>query len=274
MYDAVSWPLALSADGRIVAYQARQGQDQYCVVGSRKSRSYQAVGLPVLSADGSVVAFAASDGDGWRVVRNGRKGPRFDWVGNVVLHPSGSRLAYTAEHREAGTLQAFVVVDGVPGPSFDRVTPPTLSGDGKAVSYGAMKQGAWSLVMAHQELPVDGEVSRVLLNADGGRLAYVVEEGSRRRLVGPAGSGPVFDWIGEAVFLNDGRVAYLAAHGCRKVLAVDHQQIPLGEGEVSGLEPSPDGTHVGFALRSGQSLSWKVIRVPRPGGQVAKEDRP
>jgi hypothetical protein len=271
-FDSVSWPLALSADGRVVAYQAREGQDQFCVVGARKSRAYESVGLPVLSADGSVVAFAACDNDGWHVIRNGRKGPRFDWVGNLALHPSGDRLAYTAENREAGALRAFVVFDGVPGPHFSRVTPPVLSGDGNTVAYAGLRAGRWTLVVGQQELPVDGEVSRIFLSTDGGRVGYVLEDGSSRRLVAPSGPGPAFDWIGEAAFLKNGRIVYLASRGLRKFLATDDHWIHLGEGEFSVLTPSSDGSQVGVAVREGRSLSWKTIPIPRSGGHVAKEE--
>lgn len=114
-----------------------------------KSRAYRSVGLPVLNSDGSVVAFAASNDDGWRVVRDCKEGPRFDWVGNMVVSLDGKRLAET---REAERLKSFVVVSGNPGPSFNRVTPPVISDDGR-------------------------------------RFAYVVDDGSHRRLVSPSGMG-------------------------------------------------------------------------------------
>lgn len=273
-FDAVSWPLALSADGRIVAYQARQGQDQFCVVGVRKSRAYRAVGLPVLSTDGSIVAFAASNDDGWRVVRNCREGERYDWVGNLVLHRDGRRLAYTAERREAGKLKGFVVVDGVSGPSFDRVTPPVVSEDGSTVAYGGLSNGAWAVIVGREETPVQGELTRVFLNNSGDKVAYVIDNGSHRRMVSPDGTGPQFDSISEAVFLKDGRVAYLAAHGSRKVLIIGQHLLPLGQGDISGLRVSEDAAHLGVAVRQDRLLTWKVVPIPPPGEHVAKEAKP
>jgi hypothetical protein len=270
-FDAISWPLALSADGKGVAYQARLGQDQYCVFGNRRSRPYRSVGLPVLSDDGSIVAFAASNDDGWRVLWNSRPGPRFDWVGNLVLHPSGRRLAYTAERREAGKLKFFTVVDGIAGPSFDRVTPPVLSGDGTTVAYAGLRDGAWSVIAGRHEVPVDGEVARVILSRDGVNVGYIVDERSHLRLISPSGAGPEFGWIGEASFLKDGRVAYLAAQGGRKYLCIEGQLLPLGSGEVSGLMPFPDGAHVGLVVREERTVEWKVIQAPGRRGSIAKE---
>lgn len=273
-FDAVSWPLALSADGRVVAYQARQGEDQFCVVGGRKSRAYRSVGLPVLSADGSVVAFAASNEDGWRVVRNSKEGERYDWVGNLILHADGRRLAYAAERREAGKLKAFVVVDGAPGPGFDRVLPPIISEDGSTVAYGALSNGEWAVLVGGEETPVRGELTRVFLSSSGDKVAYVIDDGSHRRMVGPEGTGLEFDSIGEAVFLKDGRVAYLAAQGTRGVLVVGRHLLPLGQGDFSGLRGSADATHLGFAVRQDRLMMWKAVPIPRPGEPLPKEAKP
>ena len=273
-FDAVSWPLALSTDGRVVAYQARQGEDQFCVVGGRKSRAYRSVGLPVLSADGSVVAFAASNEDGWRVVRNCKEGERYDWVGNLTLHPTGRRLAYTAERREAGKLKAFVVVDGAPDPTFDRVIPPIFSEDGSTIAYGGLSNGEWAVIVGREETPVRGELTRVFLSSSGDKVAYVIDEGSHRRMVSPEGTGPEFDSIGEAVFLKDGRVAYLAARGTRVVLVVGQHLLPLDQGEFSGLRESADASHLGFAVRQDRLMTWKVVPIPRPGEHITKETKP
>jgi hypothetical protein len=215
--------------------------------------------------------FAASTDDGWRVMRNGKPGPRFDWVGNLVLHPGGGRLAYTAEGREAGKLASFVVVDGVAGPSFDRVTPPVLSGDGSTVAYAGLRDGVWSVIAGRRELPVEGEVIRVILSHDGTQVGYIVDERSHRRLVSPSGTGPEFGWIGEASFLKDGRVAYLAAQAVRKYLCIEDQRLPLGTGEVSSLWPFLDGVNVGLVVREDRTVEWKVLQVPRRRDSIAKE---
>src|SRR5438552_5845956 len=72
-FDFVTWRPAMSDDGRVVAYAARLGAQQYCVAGEKKSAAYRSVGIPVVSADGRVCAFAASDGAQWFAVVDGHE---------------------------------------------------------------------------------------------------------------------------------------------------------------------------------------------------------
>jgi hypothetical protein len=151
------------------------------------------------------------------------------------------------------------------------VTPPVLSGDGTTVAYAGLRDGAWSVIAGRHEVPVDGEVARVILSRDGVNVGYIVDERSHLRLISPSGAGPEFGWIGEASFLKDGRVAYLAAQGGRKYLCIEGQLLPLGSGEVSGLMTFPDGAHVGLVVREERTVEWKVIQAPGRRGSIAKE---
>lgn len=273
LFDAVTWPLALSDDGRVVAYSARQGSDQFCVVAGRRSAPYRSVLPPLVSADGRTVAFAASDGAHWFVVMNDRPGPNFRWVGNLALHPSGDVLAYAAEDASG----SFVVFDGRRDSSFERVTRPVISGDRRHVAYGTRGRGHCFLVVDGKESPIDYEAQSVFLSDDGSRAGYVAEEAGRSFIVGPEGKGPFFDWIGWPAFAKDGRLVYFAARGKAKLLVVEKQVVELGDVVVWDPVLSEDGTRIGFGARIGRTLHWKEIVLPTSGGAhsgIGKGDKP
>jgi hypothetical protein len=262
-FDSVTAPIAMSDDGRTVAYGARRGDAHRVVVGDRKSRPYPAAGAPVLSADGRTVAYPASDGAEWFIVRNEQEGPRFDWVGKPVLDAAGRRLAYAAESREPdGRYRFFVVTDGRPGPAFDRVTTPAFSGDGEVVAYGAAADGRWTVVAGDRRIPAQGEVAEVFLSGDGSRVGYVLREKDGLRVVGPEGPGASFDWIGWPAFSKDGRVVYLASREKMKVLVSNEGMADLGESVVWDLTLSPDGKRAGFGARIDRGLWWRMLPVP------------
>ncbi len=252
-FDAVSWPLAISAGG-VVAYSAREGDRQYVLRDANKSRPYRWVSNPVLSADGNHIAYAASDGRGWFAVREGVEGPKYGWVGNVVLDRSG-RMAYVAEDRGA----AFLVYDGKPGPAFDRVTRPAFLANGQPV-YGALKEKEWFLVVGDRAASAEGPISSVFA---GSRAGYVVERPDGYAVVADR-RGTTFEWVGWPTFASDGRVVYLAARGKTKFLAVGERTIELGEWVVWDPVISPDGTRIGFGAKIGRELWWKVLPLAGP----------
>jgi hypothetical protein len=263
-FDSVSWPLAMSDDGRVVTYAARAGDDHFCVTGATRSRPYRAAGLPSVSADGQVVALAASDGRKWFAVVNGREGPPFEWVGHVVAHARGA--AYVAE-RERGRFS--LVVDDRPGPVYDRITRPAISADGRVVACGARRAGRWFLVVGDRETPVEGEIDSVFLSGDGSRAGCVLEEERSFRI----GRGPRFDWIGWPAFAPDGRAVCLARRGEARFLVVDGQSMEIGNEPVWDLVLSPDGTHVGFGARAGRALRWEVRPLPEVGSPTSRKER-
>lgn len=263
-FDAVSWPLAMSEKGEVVAFAARRGDEQICVAGGRTYGPYRAVDVPVLSGDGSVVAFAAFDGQGWRAVVDGEAGPRYAWVGRLALSADGRALAYAAERRDgAGRFEAFVVREGREGPVFDRVTAPVLSRDGGVVAYGGRRDGQWFLVRGETSHPVQGEIASVFLDPAGRRAGYVRETGEGVRVVGPSGEGACFEWVGWPSLTDAGLEVYLAGRGGRRYLVAGTRETDLGEGVVWGL--STEGPAAQFGMRRGRRLTWNTVRLPRSG---------
>ncbi len=168
---------------------------------------------------------------------------RFEWIGEVRL---GKRLAYVAER--AGKF--MIVVDGEPGPAWDRVSAPAVDENG-AVAYGAMRGGEWFLVHGDRETPAGGAIVAVF--ASQGRAGCVLE--------GPSIRGRRYEWIGWPAFTPGGRLVYFASRGTTKLLVVEDREIPLGDWTVWDPVISPDGRRIGFGARIGRELTWKEMDI-------------
>ena len=194
---------AFNPDGKHYAYAARPDKDaDYVVVvdGKPKWPGYDAVNQLTFSPDGRRLAYVASRGaDEQFLVVNGKAGPPFDEVskysGQLAFSPDSKHLAYVAvqttlvydgEQQEpkyrmiwgmtfspdsahlaykAANGGEFVVVDGKPGPKYDKLSfePLAFRADG-AVEYLAYKEGwyyrvrqsspAWVSAPASQTKPV------------------------------------------------------------------------------------------------------------------------
>lgn len=247
-FETVSWPPAINDDASVIAYAARIGDRQYCVVGTEKSAPFQAVDRPVV--DGTRVAFAASSGSRWFVVLNGEPGPDFHRVGNVVLNET---LAYTAQDE---SFRSYVVVNHRPGHRFDRVTAPTIGANGRTVAYGALRDGRWFVVVDDLENPVHTPVESVFLDSEGTRAGYIFD-GSVFDLQGHRGPG--FEWIGWPTFTADGRVLYFASRGRTKLLVDQDRVMELGDWVI--WDPIFENERVSFGAKVGRDLVWKVLSI-------------
>jgi hypothetical protein len=226
----------MNDDGSIVAYAARRGKEHFGVVGREPGPPYRNVRPPIVR--GRHVAFVAEDDRGMFVVVDGRPGPVHKSVGDVALDATG-RCAYVAD--------SSVVLDGIRGPSYDRITRPVFFPDG-TLAYGARRGGRWLVVHNGREMPAAGEVSTVF---PGG---HVLEEGRGFRIA----DGPAFDWIGWPAKLRDGRIVYFAARGSKKFLVVADREIDLGECIV--WSPRYGDGEVTFVARIGLEVWQKTIR--------------
>jgi hypothetical protein len=116
-----SGSLALSRDGKRVAYATRKGKQWVVSVDGREGAEYDgiAVGSVSFSPDGKRVAYAALLGRQWSVVVDGQAGAAYGGIGNnyPVFSPDSQRVAYPAQ--TDGKWVA--VVDGHADEACDRV---------------------------------------------------------------------------------------------------------------------------------------------------------
>lgn len=253
-WDYVVIPVVVSEDGAVVAFAATLGKRSFVVRDGRRGPEFDEVRAPVLSRDGKRLAYAALQSGAWRIVVDGQPGPSFDFVDDPIFSADGRMVAYSTGFK-------IVAGDAVLGP-FDAVTPPALSADGHAIAYGRRANGHWSLVLGNKESPVDGDLERVFVSADGTRAGGVVV---RERKLGVWVDGRVvgrFDQMDTPVFSADGRRWAAAARDAASwfVVNADAQYGPYGD--VSSPVFSADGKELSFGLRVGRDLRWSTLPLP------------
>lgn len=215
---------ALSADGRHLAYTARDGDTTAVVVRDlRTGRTERAdVDLPMpfesgyapaLSADGRTVAFTVDDTD---------------------HTTTGAQAVYVRDLRARRTERVSFPVDGEEG--FRGFRAPTISADGRTVAYqtvhGTPPRGDWADLYVHDRdtggetqadttydgSPADGAATGPLLSADGTTLVF--DSGASNLVPGRDPNDSVNPFVRD---LRTGRVTRVdaALPGPQGVLSVD-----------------------------------------------------
>lgn len=153
-YMAVG-PLSLSPDGKHLAHSAiLEGKGCFIVVDGKPHEHYRQVGDPFFSQDSKHLAYVAWDttskdpkDNQWFVVLDGQPGPKFNYIewrervrpGRLTFSPDGKHIAYRVSEQDYRNQR--VVVDGEPGPTYERISNdgvPTFYADG-SVGYFAVK---------------------------------------------------------------------------------------------------------------------------------------
>jgi hypothetical protein len=153
----------------------------------------------LLTADRRHVAYAVPEGERKRVYFDGRvAGPDFDGVfvnDTFVRGAGGGRLAYAVvkEDKPCTTCgpqgKWRAVVDGQPGPVYDKISRIDFSPDGKHFAYGAVTRledmDAWNLVVNGRETPLPYEAlsHQSPKYTPDGRLVYVAKKGEKTVVV-------------------------------------------------------------------------------------------
>jgi hypothetical protein len=101
-------------------------------------------------------------------------------IDGIVYSADGSSVAFVAHDKDD---RCFVVVNGKPGPTLDRVVSPVFTADGKRLVYRARQAGRRFVVVADREgrtvrqHPSYDQVFPVRLTPDGRSIAYGVKDG-------------------------------------------------------------------------------------------------
>lgn len=185
LYDSVSLP-AFGSDGVTVAYIAGKGGKRYLVFGGKEILlpEGEIAEPPVVNvAKGEAAVIVASAG-GYEVcfaTAGGLKKKRYQEAAFLKYSRDGAAYAHVVVNRK---LQQYVV-NGKPGPAFDKSLAPLFSADGKYIVCRVRKDSKRFIVV----LDLDGNLLRQhssyelvfepVFNSDGTSIGYGVKDGAK-----------------------------------------------------------------------------------------------
>ncbi len=227
-----------------------------------------------VSADGRRVAYVAADGSRQLVRFEGRDGPPHANVTGLYMLPDGSKVVYTAGEGDQRHLAVFDGQTCVISPPFvkDPLVVLSPSGDGRYLALGQFDFDT-AAVMVDGEMNryaganVQGRTLQ--FSPDGKHWAYVLHvdppgrhRGRQYHCVIDGKLGPPFEKmaLGEGViskrcmeFLSDGRVVFVTGDAARTDVQHYVTQDPDGRQEVGlrarrigGFVISPDRRHFAY----------------------------
>lgn len=137
--------LSISSDGKRVAYIANSG---FVLVDGQQEPTHDSISSLIMSANGARVAYVAKDADKCVVVLDGQLGSELNsQITSLYFSPDSKHLAYLEYFRLDGKslpsldgvpVQSRLVIDGVPGPHYDRIGTPAFDLDG-SLNFVAFK---------------------------------------------------------------------------------------------------------------------------------------
>ena len=176
------------------------------------------------------------------------------------MSDNGKVIAFTLEQ----VRKYRIVVNDTLGPVYDWVTIPALSADGMIVAYGATAQNDTLFIHGERKIALKKKVIGVFLSSDGKSVGWIntdLKPGHQRVTVGDK-EGPLFQGIVTPVFSPDAKhiVYYAMGIDDTPYVVIDERKL-----EAWGLESLPvflnDGKKIGYGVRKGRELWWKVLDV-------------
>lgn len=266
----------------------------------RKPVAVQGVGVtPVFSPRGNRWITTSSDGKRWRTMVAGSSGLQHgkrecDIIVDLTVDPAGRRIG-TSSKVDAPAARRYVlentvvvVDDKVYGDKFDSAGAPVFSRDGRHVAYRVLRDDKLGLCCDAKAClaPSFGWLAGQTFDPSGARIACTASEQATSRpmtlvnanqaSVAPGGTsfllvvereggevrGPEFLSARDPAFSPDGKnIAYAArdAEGWWLVIADGPRAGPFDD--VAVPRWAEDSKRVGFGVRAGDLLGWRVLAL-------------
>jgi len=191
LYDSVRFP-TFGPDGVTVAYAAAERQRRgvvfrYLIVGDRRERlpDDAPMAFPVVRPDGKSAGMIMSTKTSYYLhqafYNAGTKKHYYDEAGDLAYNKDGSLYAFVA--RKGNKI--FIAMNEKAGPTFDHVTMPVFSPDGRKVVYRARQNGKRFIVVADakgrilRKHPAYERIFDPVFTPDGKSVAYGVKDGDK-----------------------------------------------------------------------------------------------
>lgn len=280
-FDSSNPTPILSGDGKRLAYTEQSGATRKIFLrlcsselsGCANGAEYDAIGE--LAADSTRTRLC------YTVTQNGKKavvtvdlkqpgliektGPWYDEVLAAKLSEKGEHLAYLARRGKSTIL----IQDGVEVPvnPVETVFDLVVANNGRTLYTAMLKEKVAAFIDGKQAEKVYDEINGASFSPDGALHAYAATSGQKSFLVVNGVEGPKYDKVVSPRFAPDGsRLVYRArTAGERFAVIADPKGKTIKEHPhyeaVWDLAFSPDGKSVGYGVKMGQELWWKVEKL-------------
>ena len=258
--------LTFSPDGMSLVYVVRQSLGSFGVVNGVEQTTHHGVSDITFSPDSEHLAYVAVDlRQGvyeYTVILDGVPGEAYRFIGSGIqdsdgglkFSPDSQRLAYVAV---PGHLIRTLVLDGVAGRVYSRISDVTFSPDSRHIGYIA--DGAIA-VLDNVETKYSAIAGKLILSQDALRSATVVSDSDNKAVAVDGVVGKPYYWVLAPVFSPDGRhVAYVAGNDKGQSFMVVHGIVGTAYDSVSAPVFSPDGQHIAYVAGDSKSMSYFVV---------------
>jgi hypothetical protein len=267
--DVILKTFHVSTDRRHYAYVTRTLAGWTVVWDGRQGKVYSEISTVTLrmSVDGLHIAYVAHGANQWVIVKDEQEVYAAEFEMLLGLSRDGSRLAHSQ-----GSEHATMLIDDKPGHSYNYVTSPVFSPDGRHVAYvGTNVDPAGNENSRMVRDGVEGKIydyidyGDVVFSPDSKRLAYPATIGDRSNgkafVVVDEQEKRAYDFIGlqSIRFSPDGsRLAYVAELNGLWLVVADEKEGRQWENFCTCISFSPDSKHLAYQGIS-RSASFAVI---------------
>ena len=231
--------LAISNDGKRIAYPVKKGEFWYMVVDGFESGPYSAIGPPVFSPDSKHIAFEIKKTDRWQILVDHRwfSPPAISYFEKPVFNADSSRLLFVENEEGARKKRT-----GISDLAFKSVHYVEACGTQLAVNMSKTRVATVSELNRHRLIQFD----------------FAAPERIRE--------GKEYDSIDGLSFSADGQsVVHLAKSGGARFVVVNGKEAILPDGGIVAPPIGrPDGKSASVIMSSGKGVYLYPVFADAP----------